>query len=327
MKKNIVLTSLLLIGLLLLTACGENKKKAELFGLNTAVASAQDMQLASSVGALYDVTKIGAGVGTTSFGVRGRSYVGSNITGLGEADATGEYTVTNSGTPGMVCKVKFLKGTEVVYFNMAKTFGPNNDSLLLYTTKDLGTTPNTLADIPRDATITTFFPKYLPSMFSKLDGTPLDWLTITLPADPTQALTTIRADVTTFISNNFPDSMVNTVNGTIAGGTIALTLNASMTDKPTDAKPAHLTGSGTITMTSGEVLAVNCDVYVGASGPVSGTQTFTSTSGISGTMTFNADKTMSGTISKAGAVIATVSIAADGTGTLTDANTGAVSAI
>jgi hypothetical protein len=63
---------------------------------------------------------------------------------------------------------------------------------------------------------------------------------------------------------------------------------------------------------------------VGASGPISGTQSFTSSTGESGVFTFASDGSMSGTVSKGGSVVATVSIKADGTGTYTDLTTGQV---
>ena len=97
MKKIILLTSLLLMSLILLTGCGQNKKKAEILGLSSApvVATAQDTQLASSAGAMYDVTKAGTGVGTVSFAVRSRYTIGSDMADLGTADDQGFYTVTN----------------------------------------------------------------------------------------------------------------------------------------------------------------------------------------------------------------------------------------
>jgi hypothetical protein len=329
MKKFIVLTSLLLIGSLLLTGCGENKKTSSLFGMTStpaATASLMDTQLATTAGALYDVTKVGAGVGTTTFGVRGRSYVGSTVTGLGEANDAGEYTVTNTGTTGLICTVKFLNSGQVVYFNMENPFGTTLDTLQLYSAQDLSASKITIADVPRDATALALLPRYIPSMFCKLsDNEPLSWFSITSVAGLDQAA--MEASINTFITNNFPDSMVNTVNGTMVAGTLSLTLTSTMTDKPTDANPADLAGSGTMTLATGEILAITVDVQVGATGPVGGTQTFTSTSGLSGTLTFNADKTMTGTISQNDVVIATISIAANGTGTLTDVATGAVSTI
>lgn len=327
MKKIMLLISLLLIGLLLLTGCHKDKVTDT---DDDPVASTLDTQLATTAGALYDVTKVGAGAGTTTFGVRGRSYIGSTITGLGEADdTTGEYTVTNIGTTGLTCKVKFLHGTEVVYFNMAKVFGSNNDTLQLYPSEDLNATGiKTVADIPQDSTYTAFFPKYVPAMFCKLsDAAPLSWLTITAPTDPQTAQTTIFAAVTDFITSNFPDSMTNVVTGTIGGAVVSLNLISSMTEKPTDDHPATMTGTGSITLSTAQILMVVSNVTVGASGPIGGTQTFSTTGGLSGTMTFKADKTMDGTVSQDGVPIATIHINVDGTGTLTNIATGAVSTI
>lgn len=328
MKKFVVLISLLLTGLLLLTGCSKDKVTDS--NDDTPTVSALDTQLATATGALYDVTKVGAGAGTTTFGVRGRSYIGTTMTGLGEAnDSTGEYTVADPGMPGLTCKLKFKSGSEVVYFNMAKVFGANNDSLQLYPSEDLEATGvTTVAAIPQDSTYTAFFPKYVPAMFCKLsDHTPLAWLTITAPADPQTAQTTIFAALTTFINDNFPDSMTTVVTGTMNGAIVSLNLNSAMTDKPSDANPATMTGTGTITLSTGEILVITVNVTVGASGPIGGTQTFTSTTGLSGTLTFHSDKTMTGTVSLTGSPIATVSIAANGAGTLTNIATGVVTTI
>jgi hypothetical protein len=100
-----------------------------------------------------------------------------------------------------------------------------------------------------------------------------------------------------------------------------------MTDKPTDANPATMTGTGSIVLSTAEVLSITVNVTVGASGPVGGTQTFTSVSGLTGTMTFHADKTMTGSISQSGSALATVSVAADGTGTLHNVSSGVDSPI
>ena len=128
MKKIILLTCLLLMATMLLTGCGNNKKKAELLGLSSAPATAStlDTELATSADALYSVTTAGTGVGAVSFGVRGRSFIGTDMSGLGTADAAGVYTVADSGVAGMDCKVRFLKNNQVVYFNMEN----------IYSTKD-----------------------------------------------------------------------------------------------------------------------------------------------------------------------------------------------
>jgi hypothetical protein len=327
MKKFVVLTSLLLMGLLLFTGCHKDKVTDT---EDDPVASTLDTQLATTASALYDVTKVGAGAGTTSFGVSGRKYIGTTMTGLGAADdTTGEYTVADPGMPGITCKLKFKSGTEVLYFNMAKVLGLNNDTLQLYPSEDLEATGvKTVTDIPQDSTYAAFFPKYVPAIFCKLsDDAPLAWLTITAPADPLTAQNTMYAAVTDFLTSNFPDSMENTVTGTVGGATISLALTSTMTEKPTDAHPATLTGTGTATLSTGDVLTVVVNVTVGASGPIGGTQTFASTSGITGTLTFHTDKTMTGTVLQNGVSIATISIAANGTGTLTDVVTGAVTTI
>ncbi len=338
MKKFIVFTSLLLIGLLLLTGCGDNKKKAELFGLTntatTVTSSALDTQLATTAEALYTVAGVGAGAGTTSFGVPGRRYVGTNMDSLGEADDEGFYTITAPGLSGITCKLQFKKGSEVVYFNMEQIFGQNMGTLQLYPSDSLTSTPVTLADMPTTNPIllAAFFPKYIPAMFCKLDGTALAWHTIAaadVAGDPTNAESTILAALVDFINANFPDTMENTVTGRHGGATIALSLTAEMpANKPTDADPAELTGSGTVTLDTGEILTIVSDVTVGANGPIGGTQTFESTtSGLSGVLTFHTDQTLTGTISRDGVAIATIAIAADGTGTLTNIATGAVTAI
>jgi hypothetical protein len=332
MKKIILLTSLLLIGLLLLTGCGENKKTASLFGLSstvsaTATATTQEVALATSAEVLYDVTKIAAGVGTTTYGVRGRSYVlGTDMGDLGQADDDGEYTVTNTGVAGIVCKLKFLHGTDVVYFNMAGSFGSSNNTLLLYSDQDLSASNIDIATVPQGPeAVLVGWPRYVPTMFSKVeDDKPLAWFTI----NDVNGLLTLEADLTAFINDNFPDSMSNHVTGTVGGNIVSLAMTSAMTDKPSDTHPSIQTGGGTITLVTGEILIVVFnDVAIGATGPIGGTQTFTSTSGLSGTMTFHSDHTMTGTISQSGVAIATISIAADGTGTLTDVATGVVTAI
>lgn len=322
MKKFVVLTSLLLIGLLLLTGCSKDKVTDT---VDNPVATTLDTQLATTADALYGVTKVGVGAGTTNFGVRGRTYVGSTMTGLGEAnDTTGEYTVADPGMPGVTCTLKFLHGIDVVYFNMAGAFGTNNDTLQLYSDTDLTASKILVTDVPQDQTAAALFPRYIPSMFSKLtDNKPISWFTITAPGD----MVTMETDLNAFINSNFPDSMVNRVSGTVGGATISLALTSTMTDKPTDLKPATMIGGGTITLSTGEVLTIVSNVTVGASGPIGGTQTFSSTSGLSGTMTFKADKTMDGTVSKDGVLIANIHINVDGTGTLTDVITGAVTTI
>jgi hypothetical protein len=334
MKKLILVTSLLLMTTMLLTGCGENKKKAEILGLSSApvVASALDTQLASSADALYSMTKAGTDVGAVSVGVRRHSFVGTDMEGLGSADAEGYYTLTNTGVTGMVCKIRFKNGSDPVYFNMENILGTGLDDPQLYTDQDLTAAKTALSLVPHDATAFAIgWPRYVPSMFCKVsDNKPLDWFEITSPTDlgtdPNLA-TLFETNFNNWISSHFPDSMENTVTGTIAAGTLALSLTSTMTDKPTDANPAHLAGTGTLTMDSGDVMTITSAVDVGASGPVGGTQSFTSTGGMSGTMTFHSDKTMTGVISKDGAVIATISVAADGTGTLTDLTTGAVSTI
>ena len=327
MKKIILLTSLLLMSLILLTGCGQNKKKAEILGLSSApvVATAQDTQLASSAGAMYDVTKAGTGVGTVSFAVRSRYTIGSDMADLGTADDQGFYTVTNSGTPGMVCKVRFKKGSDPVYFNMENILGTGLTDPQLYSDQDLTASKIALSTVPQGpGGALVGWPRYVPSMFCKVSNNkPLSWFSIASVLD----LADMETNFNAWISSNFPDSMENTVTGTISAGVLALNLTSAMTDKPTDINKAHLTGSGTLTMVSGDVMTITSAVDIGASGPVGGTQSFTSTGGMSGTMTFHSDKTMTGTISKDGAVIATISVAADGTGTLTDAVTGALSSI
>ncbi len=325
MKKIVVLASLLLMGLLLLNGCSKDSEDTVTDTGTTTTTTVTDAALADSVEALYDVTKVGAGAGTTSFGVRGRYYVGSTMGDLGAADdTTGEYTVTNTGVTGMVCKVKFLSGTDVVYFNQDAAFGANADALQLYSDQLLTASKITTADIPQDASAAALFPRYIPSMFCKLsDSKPVAWFTINTAGE----MADLSTGIATFINDNFPTSMINTVSGAIPAGTISLILTSTMVDKPTDANPSTQAGTGTITTSAGEVLTIVSEVTIGATGPIGGTQTFTSTSGFSGALTFKADKTMDGTISKAGATVATIHINADGTGSYTNSATGVVTAI
>jgi hypothetical protein len=88
-----------------------------------------------------------------------------------------------------------------------------------------------------------------------------------------------------------------------------------------------MTGNGTITFDTGEIITVTASMSCADTGPIGGTQSFSSTSGESGTMTFNADGSMDGVVMKNGARIATMHIAADGNGTFTDLSTGQTYAI
>ncbi len=301
---------------LLLTAfvgCGKNEKKTALL-TGTSADSYESSPMASAVVALFKSSGYGAGAGTTpTYGAPAK--VGSKMQELGEADAEGKYTITDP--MGMTVTIQFKKGSEVVYFNLEGPFGTSWENLYLYASQSLLETDKILTS---SIGLTTTFPRYIPSMVCKLSGnTPIAWHEITsLPE-----LQTDLQGFALFIITNFPDSMTNTVTGNIPGGTINLTLNSAMAQKATDAKPAHMTGSGTVTLHMGQTLNVTVDMYVGEKGPVSGTQTFTSSTGETGTMTFKSDGSVSGVVKSAdGTTVATIEISADGTGTYTDIATG-----
>ena len=312
MKKFSLFLIPILIGVVVFVGCGKNEKKTSLL-TGTSVDSYQSSPMASSVVTLFSVSNDGATSGDTSYGAPRK--VGTQMEGIGEANANGEYSFTDP--KGMTIKIQFKKGTEVVYFNLEGPFGPALSNLYLYASQSLSETEKILASSVGQ---TTTFPRYIPAMFCKLsDNTPNTWYAI-----PTiQDMSGLSTGLKTFIESNFPDSMVNKVSGSIPNGTIDLTLTTAMTKKPTDANPATMTGSGTITLNNGVVLTItSISIKVGDNGPISGTQTFTTSTGESGTMTFNADRSMDGTITKDGVVIATVHINADGTGTYTDVVTG-----
>ncbi len=314
MKKFSLFLIPILIGTMLFVGCGKNEKKSALL-TGTTITTTQDSSaspMASSVKALCITSGAGAGAGTTSRGAPAK--VGTVMPELGEAKDNGEYSFTNP--MGMTIKLQFKKGTDVVYFNLEApfvTFPPTN--LYLYDSQSLSEVDKILASSVGQ---TTTFPRYIPAMFCKLDGVPIAWYAI-----PTiQDMSGLETGLGTFIQTNFPDSMVTNVSGSIPGGTISMSLTSSMTQKPTNTNPSHQTGNGTITLNTGQVLDVTVDLYIGANGPVSGTQKFTSSTGESGTMTFAADGSMSGVVKKDGVTIGTVVINADGTGTYTDTATG-----
>lgn len=312
MKKFSLFLISILIGVIFSSGCGKNEKKTSLL-TGTSVDSYESSPMASAVVALFKAAGTGAGAGTTSYGAPAK--VGTKMQELGEADAEGKYTIIDP--MGMTIKIQFKKGTDVVYFNLEGPFGTSLSNLYLYASQSLSETDKILAS---SIGLTTTFPRYIPAMFCKLsDNTPIAWHPISSLAD----LQNLSSGLLTFIQSNFPDSMTNTVTGNIPRGTINLTLNTTMTQKATDANPAHMTGSGTITLHMGQVLSVTVDMCVGANGPVSGTQTFTSSTGETGTLTFHSDGSVSGVVkSTDGTTVATIKISADGTGTYTDIATG-----
>ncbi|MEW6557364.1 MAG: hypothetical protein AB1349_08415 [Elusimicrobiota bacterium] len=278
--------------------------------------SYESVPMASAMVALFSVSNDGAGAGTTTYGAP--KLVGTNMGDIGEADAEGYYSKTDP--KGMTVKMQFKKGTDVVYFNMENTFPADHSGIYLYASQSLSVTPTKLGQNANPQEIMALtFPQYIPAMFCKLsDNQPLAWLTISSLA----AMQTSSDTIKEFIESNFPDSLTNKITGNIPKGTIDLTLTTSMTQKPTTTQPATMTGGGTITLTTGEVLTVTVSLQIGPNGPIGGTQTFTASTGEVATMTFNADGSMDGTITKNGVVIATIHINADGTGTYTDVATG-----
>lgn len=312
MKKNNLFLIPILIGVMVFAGCGKNEKKTSLL-TGTSVDSYENSPMASAVAALFKTAGTGAGAGTTSYGAPAK--VGTVMQELGEADAEGKYTITDP--MGMTIKIQFKKGNDVVYFNLEGPFGTSLSNLYLYVSSSSLSAEKILASA---VTYQTTFPKYIPAMFCKLSNrAPIAWYTISSLAD----LQNLATGLLTFIQSNFPDSMINTVTGNIPRGTINLILTTAMTQKATNANPAHMTGSGTITLHMGQTLNVTVDMYVGSNGPVSGTQTFTSTTGETGILTFNSDGSVSGVVkSSDGTIVATIEISADGTGTYTDIATG-----
>lgn len=316
MKKLSLVLIPILIGVVFFVGCGKNEKKTSLLTGTTTTSSYTNSPMASSVVALFRSSQSGS-TGANSGSTQSPALVGTIMPQLGEADVNGEYTFTDP--MGMTVKMKFKKGSDIVYyFNMAGTFDTSVTpwSLYLYvSSQSLSVSKIHASEVNQN----TSFPRYVPSIFCKLtDNTPIAWLTVV----NLSGMSTLAADLKTFIESNFPDSLAVNVTGSIPNGTISLALTTSMTQKPTADKPAHMTGTGTITLNNGVTLTLNSiDVYIGPNGPQSGSQTFTASTGETGTMTFNADGSMDGKITKDGVVIATVHINADGTGTYTDLTT------
>jgi hypothetical protein len=309
--------------------CGDNKTKEKLLGTTLVTSttatggSFTSSPDATSMTALYKTSFMGAGAGNFSYSSPQRygaptcgAPSGSEGTGLGTPNADGEYVITDP--MGMTVKIKFKNGSDTVYMNFDKVF--TSAGLTCYGSQSLSGTQYTLGrDSASVQSLIAALPVYIPSIWIKAStGAPMSWYTLN-----SAKLTAGLTDLGTWMQSNFPDTMVNTVTGAIAGGTINMTMTTTNTaGRPTVANPVTMTGNGTITFDTGEVLTVTSNMSVGDHGPVSGTQTFSSSLGRSGVMTFKSDGSMDGTISMSGTVVATIHINADGTGTFTDVATG-----
>ena len=313
---SLILTALFVTGL---TGCGDNKTAKKLLGTDMVVAPAGASSVAStkanSVKALYKSASIGAGAGAYS-AAPGRFYSSARGgLGLGTPNSNGEYTVSDTSL-GMTSTIKFVKSGQTVYMDLTKVI--SGTSVLLYTAQDITGTGITLTSYTASYNPATSPTVYVPAFWLKASNNqPIAWLTATTP-------TAFSGMEAFFTATSYPDSMVNTVSGSVPGGTISMTLTSAMpSTKPTDANPATMTGNGTIKISAtGETLTVTASLSIGASGPVGGTQSFTSTSGESGVMTYSSDGSMTGTVSKGGLVVATITISSSGSGTYTDKDSG-----
>ena len=341
MKK---LTSLTLTAAVLLSlyGCGDNKTKEKLLGttiVNSTVISGSSSgsytsnPTASSVTTLYNASFMGSGAGSFSYGAPrrsfGRAISGGGGAGLGTPDANGDYKINDSHSLGMTVTLSFEKNSQKVYMNLDNAFA--NGGLYMYapvgTTKSLSGTKYTLSGSADANTVGYYLSQvgslYIPSIWIKAsDQTPIDWYEVT-----SSKFQNALNDLNTWMTaTTFPDKMTNTVSGTIpgGGGTMNMTMTSDMpiTGKPTNLLTASMSGSGTISFTSGETWAIITNMSIGDNGPVSGTQSFSSSNGTSGTMTFASDGSMTGVILSGTTTIATISVNANGTGTYTDTATG-----
>jgi hypothetical protein len=255
------------------------------------------------------------------------SLVGTTLPGLGEADNTdGHYTMSGGGQggngPSGTGKMWFLTDfgadrtdkSKVLYMLIPSNF-------TLYAQKDLTST----SIVAGQSQLTGI--KYLASMWRVLSTSAPQtsgWLELDFD---TTSLSTLQSSVTTFFND-----------WSTYGGPKCINMVMDMTDPtgnkmhmdqsmemrlgpPTNAKPSHVTGSGTMTTKDGKEMKMVMDVYIGDNGPISGTMTLTVYTGHTATMTYNSDGTIDGVVKDSkGVQIGTIHIDANGTGTYSDTN-------
>lgn len=322
MKK---ILSLLTVGVFMLglSSC-DNKTKEKVIngGVISGTSSYLSSPPAASMTMLYKVAFMGSGAGDFSYtagapALKGPRRTASADGGLGTPNADGTYTLEDDEM-GMTVTLNFKKSNQTVFMALSNLI--SGTGLCLYDGETLTATKTILNESFNPLAVS--WPQHIPALWSwAANAQPIDWFDL---ADAS-ALATLETGLNTWITGTaaFPDTIVNTVNGTVAGALVNLSMTTAMSSgMPTDAAPQSMTGGGTITFDTGAVWTVTCALSIGAEGPIGGTQTFTSTTGESGSLTFNADGSMDGAMAMNGVNIATIHINADGTGTYTDLTTG-----
>ncbi len=330
MKKyfSVLCAAVLLAGL---NGCGDNKTRNKLVGTEMVDANSgsgyTSNPVAASMTALYKASCMGSGAGGFTysgprrFGAPSMAPGGEAGAGLGSRNANGEY-VTVDSVLGMTVTLAFKKSGNTVYMDFDKAFSQNG--LFMYAAQSFSSTQYTLTSgvDPNDImTALLSASLWIPGVWTYAsNGNPVSWYEVT-----TVKMMSNLSDLSAWMtdSTRFPDSLVNTVTGAIPGGTMNMTMTTAMpSGRPTDASPCSMTGSGTVTFDTGEIWSVTSSMSIGDSGPIGGTQSFTSSDGTTGTLTFNADGSMDGLVASAGATVATMHVNADGTGTFTDTASG-----
>lgn len=356
MKKQFcsILSLLLIAGI---SGCGDNKTKQKLIGTNVLDGTATTVTAtplpsssnptATSVSVLYATAFYGTGAGGFSLSPRMR-ISSPRMTpsadmgdGMGTLNTTtGQYESTDA--TGASIKISFLDASSNILVLAPTKIINTTGQLLTYASQSLLSTTialtldSTSAGLATLQTLIAYWAagggsRYIPSAWLYANGTPLAWYELKSADVDTTNTTTIATSVAafsakfqTFLLSNFPKTMVTNVSGSLpASGVTSMDINIRSdmpTTRPTAASPAHMTGTGTITLTSGNSLDITAvDLYVSDAGPIRGTQTFSCTAtGETGTLTFASDGSMSGTIMKNGQQVGSISISANGSGTYTD---------
>lgn len=321
MKK---ILSLLTVGVFMLgmSSCSNKaKEKVVNGGIIDGSGSYLSSPPAASMTMLYKVAFMGSGAGDFSYtagapALKGPRRSASADGGLGTPNDDGTYTLDDAEM-GMTVTLNFKKSNQTVYMALSNLI--SGTGLCLYDGESLSATKTILNESFNPLGVS--WPQHIPALWSwASNDQPIDWYDL---ADPS-ALATLETGLNAWITGTaaFPDTIVNTVNGTVAGAVVNLSMTTAMSSGiPTDAAPQTMTGGGTITFDNGAVWTVNCALTIGDEGPIGGRQIFDSTTGESGVLTFNANGSMDGVMAMNGVNIATIHINADGTGTYTDLTT------
>lgn len=334
MKKQLcsILSLLMIAGF---SGCGDNKTKTKLIGTDVTSGTPASTSLpasqnptATSVTLLYKTCFFGVGAGGISLSPsNGLRLATADTGGLPTPNALGEYIISDAS--GVNVKVTF-KDANNVNCIMATSQILDGSSLITYASQSLASSQLKLSSTDLTTLMTwvmTGTSRYIPSMWLKYDGTvPLGWYTLAAADIGTDTsllqtkMATFYANFSAFLLRTFPTTMSTVVSGTSSGAVLNLTMSSAMpsTGRPTNTAPATMTGGGSVTLPDGTALSVEVNVSIGDDGPIAGTQLFSTSTGLSGTMTFQFDGSMSGTIRQSGVLVATVSIASNGTGTYTD---------